>query len=153
MINTFFLRLYLVFVTFLVVLSCSTEEDTILTDNSTEIKQIIDAAKSGTWRITNYVDSGKDETNDFTGYNFTFSDNGTLTASNSSTAIDGNWSVIDDSSDDGDDIDFNIFFSAPPNFEDLSDDWDIVSSSGTKIELIDISGGNGDTDLLTFEIN
>ncbi len=27
--------------------------------------------ESGTWRITNFNDSGQDETSDFTGYNFT----------------------------------------------------------------------------------
>ncbi len=37
------------------------------------------------------------------------------------------------------------------DFEELSDDWDIISHSSTKIELIDISGGNGGTDYLTFE--
>ncbi|MCB0382605.1 MAG: hypothetical protein KDD05_04705, partial [Psychroserpens sp.] len=60
----------------------------------------------------------------------------------------------DDSSSD-DDIDFNIFFPVPDsnNFEDLNDDWDIVSTSSNTIELIDISGGNGGTDFLTFERN
>jgi hypothetical protein len=37
------------------------------------------------------------------------------------------------------------------DFEDLVDDWDFISVSNTKIELIDISGGNGGTDYLTFE--
>ena len=37
------------------------------------------------------------------------------------------------------------------NFEELNDDWDVVSQSATKIELIDVSGGNGGTDYLTFE--
>jgi hypothetical protein len=47
-----------------------------------------------------------------------------------------------------------ILFSspAPADFiDDLSDDWDILSYSATKIELIDVSGGNGGTDYLTFE--
>ena len=38
-------------------------------------------------------------------------------------------------------------------FEDLNDDWDFISQSSTKIELIDVSGGNGGTDYLTFEKN
>jgi len=138
---------------FLITFSCSS--DTVMTDNSAEIKQISDMATSGTWRITNYNDSGQDETSDYTGYNFTFNENGTLIATNGTNTYNGTWSVSDDSSsdDDPDDIDFNIFFASPPNFEDLSDDWDIVSSSSSKIELIDISGGNGGTDLLTFEKN
>lgn len=39
------------------------------------------------------------------------------------------------------------------HFEDLNDNWDFVTHSSTKIELIDSSGGNGETDYLTFEKN
>ena len=48
-------------------------------------------------------------------------------------------------------IDFNIFFAAPEDFSELSEDWNIISYSENIIELIHESGGNGDTDLLTFE--
>lgn len=51
------------------------------------------------------------------------------------------------------DIDFNIFFSSPADFAELSEDWDIISHSTSKIELKHVSGGNGGTDLLTFEKN
>jgi hypothetical protein len=154
MIGRFFISGFSTLCFFLIAFSCSSE-DTVIKDNSTEIKQIIDLADSGTWRITNYVDSGNNETNDYTGYNFTFVNGGTLTASNGVNTINGTWSVTDQNSndDDSNDIDFIIFFSAPPNFEELSDDWDIVSTTDTKIELIDISGGNGGTDTLTFEKN
>ena len=152
--NRLFLREFLMLCLLLIMLSCSSE-DTAMVDNSTEIEQIKINAYSGSWSITSYIDSGKNETNDYTGYNFTFVDGGTLTASNGVNTINGTWSVTDQNSsdDDSDDIDFIIFFSAPPNFEDLSDDWDIVSSTATKIELIDVSGGNGGTDTLTFEKN
>jgi hypothetical protein len=111
-------------------------------------------------RDTMSQSSGTDETNDFTGYIFTFNMDGSLVADNGSTTITGTWSVTgDDSSDDSDDydssddIDFNILFSVPPEFADLSEDWDIVSRSGTGIELIHVSGGNGGTDTLTFVKN
>ncbi|MFP9100890.1 hypothetical protein ACLI09_17725 [Flavobacterium sp. RHBU_24] len=113
--------------------------------------------KSGTWRITNYVDSGNNETSDFTGYNFDFNDNGTLTASNGANTYSGSWLVTDsDSSDDDNDssdIDFNLAFTAPDYFAELTDDWDVVERSGTRVVLQDVSGGNGDTDYLTFEKN
>lgn len=51
------------------------------------------------------------------------------------------------------DIDFNIFFASPADFAELTEDWDIITHSATKIELIHVSGGNGGTDLLTFEKN
>ena len=49
------------------------------------------------------------------------------------------------------DIDFNIFFASPADFAELSEDWDIISHTASKIELKHVSGGNGGTDLLTFE--
>lgn len=109
----------------------------------------------GTWRISNFVDSGTNETSDFTGYNFTFSTDGKLTASNGTNTYTGTWSITDSNSDDDskDDLDFNIYFNLTNNFEDLNDDWDISSQSETKLELIDVSGGNGGTDYLTFEKN
>lgn len=141
---------------------CSNDDDDggIPNNNSLEIAQIQNTAESGTWRITNFVDSGQNETSDFTGYNFSFNADGSLVASNGSNTMTGTWSVTDDSnsnddSSSDDDIDFNIFFPVPDsnNFEDLNDDWDIVSTSSNTIELIDISGGNGGTDFLTFERN
>lgn len=65
----------------------------------------------------------------------------------------GNFTGGSSSSSTSDDIDFNIFFGSPADFAELSEDWDIISHSATKIELIHISGGNGGTDLLTFEKN
>ncbi len=107
----------------------------------------------GTWRITFFIDSGKDETNHFTGYSFTFGSTGTLTATNTSNTFTGTWSITDSNSNDDspDDIDFNIFFNLTNDFEDLTEDWHIVSQSSNRIELIHISGGNGGTDNLTFE--
>jgi hypothetical protein len=257
-----------------------------------DVDEITNTAVSGSWVITNYVDSGKNETSDYQGYGFSFNSDGSLLADNGNTTITGAWSVTidNDSSDDSNDdsssndsdddcnsctveqlaevltscedwfvdklerndndlennftgydfnfaangtvtvtagtesysgtweasgsgnniqvvltfsdfsdipdtwtlheielengeskvdlringqdrlrfknsctlgnfnigkttgeIDFNIFFASPEKFSELSDDWNIVSHTATKIELIDVSGGDGDTDLLTFE--
>ncbi len=111
--------------------------------------------QNGTWRISKFIDSGTEETNHFTGYNFTFNSSGVLHASNGSNSYSGTWSVTDSNSNDDsqNDLDFNINFNVSNDFEDLNDDWDFVSQSETKIELIDISGGNGGTDYLTFVKN
>ena len=140
---------------------CSSDDDDgSSNNNSQQIAQIENTAQSGSWRITNFNDSGDNETSDFNGYDFTFNSDGSLVATNGSNTLTGTWSVTDDSnsSDDSssdDDIDFNIFFSVPDtsDFEDLNDDWDVVTTSSTRIELIDISGGNGGVDMLTFERN
>lgn len=117
---------------------------------------VINTVNQGTWRITLYNDSGTIKTSNFTGYNFTFGSGNALTASNGSNTYNGTWSVTSgDSNDDNpsNDLDFNIGFTTPANFADLTDDWDIVTYTASKIELRDVSGGNGGTDLLTFEKN
>jgi len=125
--------------------NCTSSTQTTVQDN----------VSSGTWRITNFIDSGTDETNHFTNYNFTFNSSGVLNANNGTNNYDGTWSITDSNSNDDsqDDLDFNINFNLTNDFEDLNDDWDFISQSATKIELIDISGGNGGTDYLTFEKN
>ncbi len=146
----------------LLFVGCSDDDDSSSDDDNSQIvNTVMNSVQSGDWVITEFVDSGQDETNHFNDYVFTFSSGGDLTATGNSDTVTGTWSVTyddssdDDSPDDDDDIDFNILFnvSEASDFEDLNDDWDIVSYSTTKIELIDISGGNGGTDYLTFEKN
>lgn len=143
---------------FLLSSTCSSDDDDgSPNDNSGQIQQIENQVASGTWRITSYIDSGQDETNDFNGYNFLFSSNGTITATKNELIQTGSWSITNSNSNDdsSNDIDFNIFFNVPESsiFEDLNDDWDIVSHSDNTIKLRDVSGGNGGTDTLTFERN
>jgi hypothetical protein len=113
------------------------------------------AVTEGEWRISYYFDTDTEETSDFMGFVFTFNADGTLNATDGNTALSGAWSITDSDNDTDDTMDdyteFNILFSSPPKFADLSDDWEIKSYSANKIELIDVSGGNGGTDYLTFE--
>lgn len=139
---------------FMLFLSCS-DDDSDNNNPTVDLTQLSNTAKAGTWRITYFFDTDTDETSNFTGYVFNFKDGGAVTASNGSRTVNGTWSITDSNSNDDspDDADFNLFFnvSQDDDFEDLNDDWDIVSISETKIELIDISGGNGGTDNLRFE--
>jgi len=133
---------------------CSSDDNS--SSSSQDPTPVINAATQGTWRVTSYIASGTDETNHLTGYNFTFGNGGVLTATNGSNTVTGTWSVVNDNTNDdspSNDLDFNIGFTAPANFADLTDDWDIVSYSDTTISLIDISGGNGGTDTLVFTKN
>jgi len=137
-------------------LSCSDDDRVIVpqAQNQTQTQIETDVA-SGTWRISLFVDSGVDETKDFAGYKFIFNTNGVLDSGNGVNNYVGTWSISDSNSSDDtpNDLDFNIFFNLTNDFEDLNDDWDFVSYSVSKIELIDVSGGNGGTDFLTFEKN
>ncbi len=141
------------------VISCSDDDSSSATNPNGNATAVANNMKSGTWRVTSYTEDGNDETNHFTNYNFDFNENGVVVAVNGTNTYSGIWSVTDSNSSDdddngsNDDIDFNIGFSSPADFADLTDDWDVESSTGTKITLVDISGGNGGTDYLVFEKN
>lgn len=126
------------------------EEDTPTIQNEAQSN-----LQSGNWRITKFIDSGTDETDHFSGYNFTFNSSGVVNASNGTNNFDGTWSITGSNSGDDsqNDLELNINFNLSNDFEDLNDDWDFISQSPVKIELIDISGGNGGTDYLTFGKN
>ena len=131
--------------------SCKKNNDS----NNTIQTQIQTSIQSGNWRITKFIDSGIDETTHFTGYNFTFSNSGILNAGNGVYNYTGTWAITDNNSNDDtqNDLHFVINFNLTNDFLDLNDDWDFVSQAATKIELIDVSGGNGGIDYLTFEKN
>lgn len=137
------------------VLSCSGDDSPSTTNTNGNVTEVVNIAKAGTWKITSFVEDGKDETQHFAGYAFTFGANNVLTAVGGVATYNGTWSVTKDNSSDDDnstsDVDFNIGFLSPETFTDLSDDWDIMEKTSTKIKLIDVSGGNGGTDYLTFE--
>ncbi len=136
--------------------SCSNDEsgndDKITSADMAEIKAFVG---SGQWKITYYVDSGKEGTIDYDGYSFTFNTDGTLSSTNGSATVSGTWSLTgsshSDKSSDDDDIDFNIFFTTPDLFETLEDDWDIKQYTSSRIELIDDIDDHNNADYLTFE--
>lgn len=159
---TFRLPVYFMFPLLALILltSCNDDDDQGENINAQTIEEIQNNMISGTWSIVLYNDSGVDETNDYNDFTFTFSSNGSLLAESSTESYTGTWSVSDssssnddNSSSDNDDIDFNIAFSTPDILLELTDDWDVETYSSTRIELFDVSGGDGTTDLLTFQKN
>ena len=117
---------------------------------------IQDDIQQGTWVVSSYIDNGNDETIDFTAFRFTFNQDGSLQVmdllSSSTNQFTGQWSITDSNSNDDsmDDLDFNVTFNVGNKLDDLTDDWDIVNQSETEIKLVDVSGGNGGTDYVTF---
>ncbi len=141
----------------MLIASCSTD-DVLTNVNINNTSQVSQVASTGSWRITYFNDSGRDETKHFEGYQFVFNVDGSLLATNNTKSITGRWSISNNDSDDDDskddnhkDINFNISFTSPRKFDDLSDDWDIVFASDTQIKLKDGSEKNGGVDFLTFE--
>ncbi|MBR9922643.1 MAG: hypothetical protein GYB31_17560 [Bacteroidetes bacterium] len=103
---------------------------------------------SGEWIITSFIeDDNDDETSKFSGYTFTFEDDGTATATVNGNTTIGSWS---DGNDDST-TKLVLFYGNDDPLEELNDDWRVLSSTDEKIELTHVSGGDGSTDFLTFE--
>ena len=124
---------------------CEKEDDNSSSSSSNNISTII---QNGSWKISYFNDSGTDKTYLFSGYSFTFNNNGSVVAVNNSSSISGTWTKGSDDSSNK----LYLTFSASP-FEELTDDWHIIEQNSVKIRLEDVSGGNGGTDYLTFEKN
>jgi len=99
------------------------------------------------WTISSFIDDGQNETNDYNNVTFTFNEDGSVVAQKFNQSRTGSWST----SIDGGQIELEIGFTGPALLNELNEDWDVISSSGTQLELEDI--GPGDNDLLTFSRN
>jgi hypothetical protein len=92
-------------------------------------------------RITRLTDDEDDETYYFDAYLFVFRTDGTVRASNSSTTVDGTYSVF---RDDGR-IELQMDFPDIQNFDELDDDWYFISINQNTIRFDD------DGDILEFQ--
>ncbi len=108
---------------------------------------LIDTLEDGQWFVSLYLDDGDDETNDYTGYVLTFSNGGTVVATNGSNTFNGTWAVTSDSSG----LDLVLDFGIQIPFDEFNDDWDVLNFTNTLVELEDVSGGGGGTDNLNFQ--
>jgi len=111
------------------------------------------SVENGNWRISLFMDSGKDKTAEYASYRFTFRSDQSIIAKNGSSSITGFWSISDKNPGDDSihDLTFHIVFSSSSALESLSEDWEIIVESKKRIELSHVSGGNGGSDFLTFE--
>ena len=140
-------------ITSVLILSASCEKQEGSGDNPDTLSQIEQSVLENNWVISKYLDSGKDETSDFSAYHFEFASDGTVQAINQDSQISGTWSLGDDSYDDNPShLHLYLQFSASSVLEELNDDWEIINWSASRIELRDVSGGNGDVDFLTLDI-
>jgi ribosome-associated toxin RatA of RatAB toxin-antitoxin module len=127
--------------------TCTSDDDSIKTSNDNSVATVKTAVAQTTWKVANYTEKGVDKTARFSGYTFTFGPNGALSATSGTTTLTGTWASGTDDSTPKFILKFNVT-SGP--FEEISEDWKIVKASETSIELKNVSGGNGTTDLLTF---
>lgn len=136
----------LILITAIVFAACSSDDDSGDV-NTNEFEQIETTLPQGQWKVSKLIDGQSDHTADFQSFVFTFKVDGTVTAQNDLFTENGTW-AYDNSSSSSEELVLQFGETTP--FNKINDDWDIVSQSNTKIELSDVSGGNGDIELLTF---
>ena len=126
--------------------SCSSDDDAgnVITNEFENIKTTF---PQGKWKVSKMVDGSSDHTADFQSFDFTFNEDGTVIAKNDVLSEPGTW-AYKNTSDSGEEL--MLQFSEMEPFDELNDDWDIVSVSNTEIELSDVSGGDEDLEFLTF---
>jgi len=84
----------------------------------------------GIYKITRYLDEGKNETSAFTGYRFNFRAGGTLIArTNEGDRVEGTWTL----NSKGTRMVINI--SGKKALDKIDDDWIVVSSTDMQIRL------------------
>jgi hypothetical protein len=119
------------------------KDDKISPSNSSAVLQ------DGSWKVALFSEDGVNETSYFTGYSFDFMEGGIVKATSGSNTVNGTWGTREDSGK----TKLNLNFDDVNNFDELDEDWEILTQNSSKIELKHVSGGNGTTDLLTFEKN
>lgn len=99
---------------------------------------------SGTWSVISYIDKGEDKTTLFAAYAFTFNSDGTVQATDD-TPVNGSWIETDGGSE------LTLDFGLNVPLDEFNDSWDVIQLSDTRVELRDVSGGDGQTSTLIFE--
>lgn len=135
----------LLFSSVIVLSSCSKADDNP-GDASAEVATSL---KSGTWRISSYSDNGTDKTANYSSFIFTFDANGAISAANGLLTAVGTWKTQKDNGKH----ELDLAFTSPPFFEEIEEDWEIVSQNPTQVSLKDVNDAGTETDLLVFTKN
>ena len=100
----------------------------------------------GTWTVHLYLNDGKDETTDFTGYVFTFNSNGSLQAAKTGNNTSGTWS---ESTDYYNKTKLTLAWvggGIPIELLEIQEDWMLKAKSSTIVELTN-TGSSGTSEL------
>jgi hypothetical protein len=102
--------------------------------------------QQGTWRVSYFSDNGAVETNNYTGYVFTFNSNGSVTAVKNGVSTTGTWSPGTKESDNKLVLTFNAIA-----LSELNTDWHFTEKSYSVLAMEHVHSGNGGIDVLILE--
>lgn len=132
--------------------SCSNSDTT--SDPVADLTTKTNMVTQSNWTITQYTDSGNDETTDYTGYTFSFKTDGTFVAVSATETFNGTWILAspttsaDDSGNDATDDKFNKFtitITGNKQMDHLSHKWLAEKITATEIWLRDDNVASNET--------
>jgi hypothetical protein len=124
----------------LFIVSCSKSETT---DPAADLTANNNMVSSGEWKVTQYLDSGKDETSDFSQLNVIFNTDGSIVVTNGSATYTGTWLLSSSSSSSDDTLyddkshRFTITIAGDKLMQKLSKKWLSVKVTENEIWLSD----------------
>jgi len=126
------------------VFACSNTDTT--SDPVADLSAKTQMVMKSDWKVSSYLDSGKDETSDFSGYRFAFNTDGTFVATLNSSTFNGSWTLLqgstkpDDSgnlSNDDKLAKLTITISGNKQMDNLSHKWLVDKITDSEIWLRD----------------
>lgn len=134
---------------FFILNSCGSDDNNSITQEAL-VALVQNTIANGSWDVSLFSENGTNKTEDFNGYTFVFTPSNAIVVTQNSDTFPGLWSLGVDSGK----AKFILnFFATNGPLEEISEDWQIIDASTNRIQLSHVSGGNGTTDLLTFQRN
>lgn len=127
---------------------CDEDDDSDHNDDDADDTEFITILTNGQWHIAQYKGES-DETSLFSGFLFTFNEDGTATASDGITNVNGTWQT---NGDDGS-LELDLEYGEETPFEKLGEDWDLLQLSSEEI-ILQYEGDEGEAvTTLVFQKN
>ena len=117
--------------------------------NSGSLEDLEAIIIDGTWIVASYIDSGDNDTAVYANYSLEFNADGSVVATDGgSNTFYGTWDAFLNT---GGDLKLLLDFATQVPFDEFNDDWLVIDLQTDRIELYDLSGGDGTEDFLVFE--
>lgn len=151
------IKLSLVLMALSLFIACDKDDDNDVMQqqfSTADVTALSSITNVGTWRVSSFIEDGDNITSVFSGFSFTFNDDGTLVVDNGTLTLNGTWQITYD--DDRDDVEFEVSISTSmgdldEDFDELSEDWYIITYSDTRIQLSEDDDDDDDDDILILE--
>lgn len=120
----------------LFIMGCSSDDDNAPLQN--QFQNIETEVIAGFWEISAFTNAGEDDTFTFESYVFDFSGDGTVIASSDLLSAVGSWDYMGLDENESTEIFQLSFAGSNPQepFARLSENWEIVATSSTTIQLV-----------------